>query len=98
MPSAEPVAKMPSAIQAANITVDVSGNVNKPGKYDLSPPFTVYHAVKQAGGILESEDWRQEVQVYHLDGQRTVMHNQDDESFILVDGDRLVVRRLLRHY
>lgn len=48
-------ASTPSA-QLAQITVDVSGAVKKPGIYQLNPDSRVFHALEAAGGLSSKAD------------------------------------------
>src|SRR5438046_10342917 len=68
----------PPAAEKANITVEISGDVNKPGIYSLGPPFTPEHAIRQAGSI---DQWGSEqnrmISVIHSDGRKIVVHRRD---------------------
>src|SRR5436190_5097208 len=80
------------SVGATAITVYVDGAVNSPGKHDLVRPFTVDHAIQQAGGIDKFEgDWNRKVVVRHRDGQRSSVLRKDYSFFILADGDGVVV-------
>jgi hypothetical protein len=68
--------------------------VNTPGKHKLVRPFTVEHAIQQAGGIDEFEgDWNRKIVVRHKDGQQSSVLRKDYGSFILADGDGVAVPR-----
>jgi protein involved in polysaccharide export with SLBB domain len=76
------------------ITVIVGGSINKPNAYNLSSPFTVEHAVREAGGLNEFEERRNRiVRVYHKDGGAISVARKKYISFVLQDGDTLWIPR-----
>ena len=76
------------------ITVHVGGAVNKPGTLELGYPFTVEHALQQAGGIDKFEgDWNRRVYVAHKDGQAISVLRTNYASYALEDGDGIGVPR-----
>ena len=78
------------------ITVYLSGAVNKRGKQDLGPPYSIAHALIQAGGIDEFEsEQNRKVLVIHSDGRKDIVRKQDYNSFTVVEDDRIAVPR---HY
>jgi hypothetical protein len=84
-----------SPAQPEVITVYVGGAVNKAGKHDLSWPFTIEHAIQQAGGLdeFEQEQNRRALVVRHRDGQKIFIRRKNYASFILADGDGIGIPR-----
>jgi protein involved in polysaccharide export with SLBB domain len=83
------------AAQSVVITVNVGGAVNRAGKYDLSWPFTVEHAIQQAGGLdkFEQDQNRKVMVVRQGDGQKISVLRKDYTSFTLADGDGISIPR-----
>src|SRR5437870_2309716 len=76
------------------IVVYVGGAVNSPGKQQLSRPFTVEHAILQAGGLDEFErDQNRKVVVRRGGSQDISVPRTDYASFILAEGDGVAVPR-----
>lgn len=84
----------PDKTESGAIVVYVGGGINKGGKYALSPPFTVEHAIQLAGGLEEFErDLNRKVMIQH-DGRRKIfVPRKHYSSFKLTDGDAVVVPR-----
>ena len=76
------------------IGVYVGGAVNKQGRYDLKPPFTVERAIKQAGGIDRFEEGQnRSVSVIRLDRSKSKIQRKDYDTVVLRDGDTLIIPR-----
>jgi protein involved in polysaccharide export with SLBB domain len=74
--------------------VYVDGAVNKPGKYQLGEPFTIQHAIQQAGGLDRFEQGHNDrVLVINHTGETRKVRSKDYTSFRLKDGDTVVIPR-----
>jgi protein involved in polysaccharide export with SLBB domain len=74
--------------------VYVDGAVNKPGKYQLGEPFTIQHAIQQAGGLDRFEEGQNNrVLVQNHSGERQKVRSRDYTSFTLKNGDTVVIPR-----
>jgi hypothetical protein len=80
--------------QPRTILVYVGGAVNGPGKLNLGPPFTIEHALQQAGGLDQFEKNGNRKVIVHLEGHKDVrVPRKDYDSFILRDGESVWVPR-----
>jgi protein involved in polysaccharide export with SLBB domain len=76
------------------LTVYAGGAVNTPGKLELSRPFTVAHAIQQAGGLDQFEqDQNQRVVIGRKGSQDISVPRKDYASFTLEEGDGIAVPR-----
>jgi protein involved in polysaccharide export with SLBB domain len=76
------------------LTVGVGGDVDRHGKVRLSPPFTIEHAIQEAGGFNQWEKkFNKNVTVWHEDGSNSHVERKDYPSFQLRDGDVVAVPR-----
>ena len=83
-----------SGAEPSTIVVYVDGAVNKPGKYQLGEPFTIQHAIKQAGGLDRFEEGQNDrVLVKSHAGETQKVRSRDYTSFRLKDGDIVVIPR-----
>lgn len=73
----------------AALTVQVTGNVNRPGWIELTPPLTVDHAVELAGGVSSDPEHTKAARVARTDGQQFVVRRSAWMSFALHDGDEI---------
>jgi protein involved in polysaccharide export with SLBB domain len=62
-----------SAIIPAKPSIVVSGQVQKPGRYDWVPGMTVVDAIAVAGGLKQSAGHR--IRISHDDGSLIIFHS-----------------------
>jgi protein involved in polysaccharide export with SLBB domain len=77
------------------IVVYVGGAVNTPGMHKLSRPFTIEHAIRQAGGLeVFEQDQNGDVAVRRKGSSQMVrVRRKQYGSFELADGDGVTVPR-----
>jgi polysaccharide export outer membrane protein len=83
-----------STVAPSQITVQVAGEVNRPGQLTVSPIVGVSGAVAAAGGITGDAD-REEVVLLRMmpDGRlEELLYNFGEASEPLIEGDVVVVR------
>jgi protein involved in polysaccharide export with SLBB domain len=89
-------AKAPDAVSphksAAFISVYVGGNVNSPGKISVFEPFTIDHAIQQAGGLTIWSKDEHSVE-FRRNDRMLLISKKNWGSFILADGDAIYIPR-----
>ncbi len=88
------IARLSADMQAGVITLSVGRRVTTEGEQRLRAPFTIEHAIQQAGGINKiEEDWGSPIMVTHRDGRWLRVPRKYLASYVLSDGDRVYVPR-----
>jgi competence protein ComEA len=89
-PNSNPVMLLPTPVPT-NLTIDIAGEVVKPGVYQLPPDSLVLDAIEAAGGLLVDADINTLNMAAELsDGQKIIVKTKGQEP-VLPDGvERLV--------